>query len=79
VWTSGRCLSCRVVTVSAAAFALLTFTCTFGCALLGAYVRDRLPAPHLSKEAEDVVRLGMGLIATKAEALRLSQELVKVR
>jgi hypothetical protein len=49
--------------------ALLTFVCTFGCAILGAYVRDRLPAPHLSKESQDVVRLGMGLIATMTALL----------
>ena len=55
--------------MTATALGLLTFASTFGFALLGAYVRDRLPAPHLSKESQDVVRLGMGLIATMTALL----------
>jgi hypothetical protein len=48
---------------------VITFASTFGSALAGAYVRDRLPAPHLSKESQDVVRLGMGLVATMTALL----------
>lgn len=55
--------------MTATVLALLTFMSTFGCALLGSYVRDKLPAPHLSKESQDVVRLGMGLIATMTALL----------
>jgi Protein of unknown function (DUF4239) len=51
------------------AIAAITFACTFGCALLGTNIRDRLPAPHLSKESQDVVRLGMGLVATMTALL----------
>jgi hypothetical protein len=55
--------------LTATFLALITFACTFGCALLGAYIRDRLPAPHLSKESQDIVRLGMGLVATMTALL----------
>jgi len=50
--------------VSAITTALVTFAGTSGCALGAAYLRDRLPPPHLTKESQDVVRLGMGLVAT---------------
>jgi hypothetical protein len=43
--------------------------CTFGCALAGTFVRSLLPPPHLSKESQDVVRLGMGLVATMTALL----------
>jgi hypothetical protein len=55
--------------VTALAIAFITFVCAFGSALLGAYVRDQLPPPHLSKESQDVVRLGMGLVATMTALL----------
>jgi hypothetical protein len=55
--------------VSATGLALITFVCTYGCSLFGAYIRDRLPPPHLSKESQDVVRLGMGLVATMTALL----------
>jgi hypothetical protein len=47
----------------------LTFICTFGCALLGITIRSTLPSAHLSKESQDVVRLGMGLVATMTALL----------
>jgi hypothetical protein len=50
-------------------FGGLTFVCTFGCALAGTVVRTRLPAAHLSKESQDVIRLGMGLVATMTALL----------
>jgi hypothetical protein len=52
--------------VTALTFAFVTFLCTFGCALLGMAIRSALPPPHLSKESQDVIRLGMGLVATMA-------------
>jgi hypothetical protein len=55
--------------LTALATASITFACAFGSALFGAYLRDRLPAPHLSKESQDVVRLGIGLIATMTALL----------
>jgi hypothetical protein len=51
------------------ALAATTFVFVFGFALLGSYLRDRLPAAHLSKESQDVVRLGMGLVATMTALL----------
>jgi hypothetical protein len=55
--------------VTALGFAALTFVCTLGCALLGIFVRNLLPPAHLSKESQDVVRLGMGLVATMTALL----------
>lgn len=50
-------------------FALITLVCTFGCALLGMSIRTRLPESDLSGESKDVVRLGMGLVATMTALL----------
>ena len=55
--------------MTALTIAFITFACAFGSAIIGAYVRDRLPAPHLSKESQDAVRLGMGLIGTMSAVL----------
>jgi len=49
--------------------AAITFFCTFGCALAATYIRGLLPPPHLSKESQDVVRLGIGLVATMTALL----------
>jgi Protein of unknown function (DUF4239) len=49
--------------------ASITFVCAFGGALLGGYIRSLLPATHLSKESQDVMRLGMGLVATMTALL----------
>ncbi len=46
------------------AIAVLVFVCAFGGALLGMWLRNALPQHHLSEESKDVVKLGMGLIAT---------------
>jgi Protein of unknown function (DUF4239) len=49
--------------------ALITFACTF-CGAMGAtFLRGRLPSEHLSKESQDVVRLGIGLVATMTALL----------
>lgn len=53
----------------AMSLALLTFACAFGGALLGNYIRSLLPPTHLSKESQDVMRLGMGLVATMTALL----------
>jgi hypothetical protein len=45
---------------------LIAFAFVFGGALLGMFVRKRLPGHHLSGDTKDVVRLGTGLIATIA-------------
>jgi hypothetical protein len=44
----------------------IAFVCIFGGALLGMFVRTALPENHLSQDSKDVVKLGMGLIATMA-------------
>ncbi len=45
-------------------FGLLVFLCTFGGALLGMWLRTTLPEHHLDAESRDVVKVGVGLIAT---------------
>jgi len=57
--------------MSATATGLIVFACVFGGALLGIALRRMLPEQHLSTESKDVVKLGMGLLATMA-ALVLS-------
>ncbi len=49
--------------------AFITFVCTLGAALLGTAIRTALPPAHVSKESQDVIRLGMGLVATMTALL----------
>ena len=42
----------------------IVFACVFGGALLGMFIRALLPQHHLSGETKDVVKLGMGIVAT---------------
>jgi hypothetical protein len=49
--------------------AVLVFCLLFGGALLGMYLRRRLPAEHLSTESKDSVRIGMASVATMAAML----------
>ncbi len=44
----------------------IVFACTFGGALVGMMLRAVLPEHHVSPDSKDVVKLGMGLIATLA-------------
>ena len=44
--------------------ALITFACVFAGALLGMFLRGLIPEHHLSVDTENVIKLGMGLIAT---------------
>jgi hypothetical protein len=57
------------IPVTAFSFAAITSVCTLGCALLGIMIRAALPPAHVSKESQDVVRLGMGLVATMTALL----------
>lgn len=43
---------------------LLVFLCSFGGALLGMFLRRLLPENHLGAESKEVVRVGMGLVAS---------------
>jgi hypothetical protein len=52
--------------MNAIAVALIAFVCIFGGALLGLFIRTRLPDHHLSDATREVVKLGTGLIATLA-------------
>jgi hypothetical protein len=52
--------------MSAAVLSCLIFALTLGGIVLGALLRTTLPQQHLSKDSQDVVRLGVGLIATIA-------------
>ncbi|MGA8034667.1 MAG: hypothetical protein WA823_09615 [Candidatus Acidiferrales bacterium] len=45
---------------------LITLTLVFGGAMLGMFLRTVLPENHLNQESKDVVKLGVGLIATMA-------------
>ena len=46
--------------------ALISFFCIFGGALIGMLMQRFIPSHHLSKESQDSVKLGAGLIATMA-------------
>jgi hypothetical protein len=43
---------------------VLVFVCTFGGALLGIWLRSRLPEQHLANDTKDTVKVGIGLVAT---------------
>jgi len=55
--------------MTAVTYALITFVCTVTCAVLGTTIRSKLPEAHLNKESQDVIRLGMGLVATMTALL----------
>ena len=43
---------------------LIVFACVFGGALFGMLLRAVLPAHHFDDDTKDVIKLGMGLVAT---------------
>ena len=45
---------------------VFVFACVFGGAIVGIFLRSKLPEHHLSGATKDVVRLGTGLIGTIA-------------
>lgn len=47
-------------------FSALVFASVFGCALLGMYMRTRLPDHHLDEDSATAIKLAAGLIATLA-------------
>jgi hypothetical protein len=49
--------------------ASITFACTFGACWIAMMIRTALPPAHQAKESQDVVRLGMGLVATMTALL----------
>jgi hypothetical protein len=50
--------------VSSLTVSIIVFACVFGGAMAGIFVSSRLPRHHVTSETKDVVRLGMGLVAT---------------
>jgi hypothetical protein len=44
--------------------ALISAACIFGGAMLGLWLRSRLPGHHLSNDSKDTIKLGAGMIAT---------------
>ncbi len=48
------------------AISLIAFGCIFGGLLIGMFLQGLIPAHHLSTESKDVVKLGLGIIATLA-------------
>ncbi|MGD0232672.1 MAG: hypothetical protein ABSC19_20350 [Syntrophorhabdales bacterium] len=52
--------------MGAIAISSIAFICMFGAALLGLFLRAVLPEHHLSADSKDVVKLGIGMIATLA-------------
>ena len=50
--------------MSTIAISWIIFACVFGGAMLGMLLRSVVPAHHLSADSKDIVKLGMGLIAT---------------
>ena len=44
----------------------VVFACTCGGALLGMFLRQILPQHHINEDSKNLVKLGMGLIATMA-------------
>ena len=50
--------------MSPMAISWIVFACVFGGALLGIFLRSVVPEHHLNADSKDVVKLGMGLIAT---------------
>jgi hypothetical protein len=47
----------------------IIFSCIFGGAILGMWLRSVLPEHHLTGETKDLVKLGVGLIGTMAALL----------
>jgi hypothetical protein len=53
-----------LVTVRSASISLLIFVVVFGGALAGMLLRAVLPQEHLHDDSRDVIKMGVGLIAT---------------
>ena len=54
----------RTKLVKPLTISLIVFACVFGGALVGIVLRMILPERHFSPEANDVIKLGLGLITT---------------
>ena len=52
--------------MSPMAISLIVFLCVFGGAMLGMFLRAVLPQHHLNPDSKDVIKSGIGLVATMA-------------
>jgi uncharacterized membrane protein len=52
--------------MSSIAISLIVFACVFGGAVTGMLLRAFLPKDHLAADLKEVVKVGMGLVATMA-------------
>jgi hypothetical protein len=52
------------LTMSHLAIGAILFACVMGGALVGMFLRNALPEHHLASDSKDVIKLGMGLVAT---------------
>jgi len=50
--------------VSSLDIGAIVVACVFGGALGGMFLRTVVPEHHLTKETEDAIKLGMGMVAT---------------
>src|ERR1700757_1345025 len=50
--------------MSPMAISAIVFLCVFGGAMLGMFLRVVLPEHHLNADSRDVVKAGIGLVAT---------------
>ena len=48
------------------ATSVIVLACVFGGALAGLFLRTRLPDQHLQDDSKDIVKLGIGVVATMA-------------
>jgi len=48
------------------ATSVIVLACVFGGALAGLFLRPRLPDHHLQEDSKDIVKLGIGVVATMA-------------
>ena len=56
----------NIMTSVSCLYALTAFLCIFGGSLAGFFIQKYLPSHHLSKESQESVKVGAGLIATMA-------------
>jgi hypothetical protein len=52
--------------MSSLAVSMIVFACVFGGAMCGIVLSRALPPQHLTPDSKDVVKMGMGLVATMA-------------
>ena len=55
-----------IVNMNPIATSVIVLACVFGGALAGLFLRIRLPDQHLQDDSKDIVKLGIGVIATMA-------------